>query len=570
MSASATPADRPAPVAIFWHLHQPEYRVAGAGTGRTDGVPRLPWAYLHALRAYTDMAAHLEAVPGAHAVVNFSPVLLDQLLDLAQQAQAALAGQQSPAEPLMAGLLAPPVGDSRAALLRACLRTHERNAHDRFSEYARLASAAESALAGGAATVAALHEQTVVDLLVWYHLVWIAESVRDSDPRALALLHQRRHFTPDHRRALLELVGELLEQLLPRYRLLAQQQRVELAMSPYFHPILPLLLDFGSALEAASDVPLPDQIYPGGLERARWHLEAGRARFESIFGIRPRGCWPSEAAVSQASVDLLEAAGFDWFATSQSVQAATLHRHGETLDAHSCSYWLRDNHLTCFFRDDGLSDRIGFVYKDWQPRDAVADLVQRIDELSRHRGGRAVVLALDGENPWEYYPENGIEFVRGLYTALAEHPRLRMATFSECLDDQARQADLPTLPTVVAGSWVHGQLLTWIGNADKNRAWALLIDAKQRFDATPQPSEAACRALGVCEGSDWFWWPGEHHPAAPVSDFDELFRAHLRALYHALGAEPPPVLDQPFAHLSADAGINPALGAMQPSGHDPS
>lgn len=538
-------------VAICWHLHQPEYRI--------NGIPALPWSYLHALRAYTDMVAHLETVAQARVVINFSPVLLDQLLDVAAQAQDALSGRL-PAEPLMAALLVIPKGAARGALLRSCLRAHSRNAHDRYTEYARLASEASAALAHGDAAIAALSDQLIADLVVWYHLVWLGESVRTDDPRALALLHRRCDYDASHRRSLLTLVSELLGELLPRYRRLAQQGRVEFSMSPYFHPILPLLLDFDSALENAPPVPLPQRPYPGGDARARWHLDAGRARFEAVFGVAPRGCWPSEAAVSQATVDLIEAAGFGWLATSQSVQRATLHHHGETRDVSGCCYRFRSKDLCCFFRDDGLSDRIGFVYKDWQPRDAVADLVHRIDELARARDGRAVVLALDGENPWEYYPEHGIEFVRGLYAALVAHPRLCMATLSECSDH-----DLPTLPTIVAGSWVHGQLLTWVGNADKNRAWSLLIEAKGRYDATPEPSEEARRLLGVCEGSDWFWWPGDHHSSAPVADFDALYRAHLRALYRALSANAPVELEHPFAR-GGDPGVSHALGAMQPSG----
>ncbi|TJY60948.1 glycoside hydrolase [Sinimarinibacterium sp. CAU 1509] len=555
MSADADPAR--ARVVLCWHMHQPEYRI--------HGIPQLPWTYLHGFRAYTDMASHLEAVPEARAVVNFSPVLLDQLIDVAAQSQAALNGTP-PSEPLMAALITLPSAiEARVRLLAACIRTHSRNAQDRHSDYAHLAQEAKTALAGGADAVAALPDAFLADLLVWYHLVWLGESVRTRDPRAMALINQRRGYTPIHRRQLLELVAELLSTLLPRYRALSEAGQIELAMSPYYHPLLPLLLDFTSARESAPDTPLPEGQYPDGLARARWHLRTARDRFEAVFGVRPRGCWPSEAAVSQGTIDLLHEQGFDWCATSQSVQNATLHRHGEQLlDAHSCTYRLRGNHLICFFRDDGLSDRIGFVYKDWQPRDAVADLVHQIEQLSKHRNGRTVVLALDGENPWEYYPENGIEFIRGLYEALAKHPKLRLATFAQCLDEGL--SDVPELPTVVAGSWVHGQLLTWVGHAEKNRAWNLLMDAKRCYDTHADVvDESLQHALGACEGSDWFWWPGAYNDEAPVADFDHLFRSHLRALYARLGEAAPAELDVPFASVSTDPSASSALGAMLPS-----
>src|SRR5262249_61037937 len=67
------------PVVLLWHMHQPQYRDA------ITGQYTLPWTYLHAIKDYTDMAAHLEANPAARAVVNFTPVLIEQLEELARR-----------------------------------------------------------------------------------------------------------------------------------------------------------------------------------------------------------------------------------------------------------------------------------------------------------------------------------------------------------------------------------------------------------------------------------------------------------------------------------------------------
>src|ERR1700759_2748526 len=61
------------PVVLLWHMHQPQYRDA------LTGQYVLPWTYLHAIKDYTDMAAHLYGYPAASAVVNFTPVLIEQL-----------------------------------------------------------------------------------------------------------------------------------------------------------------------------------------------------------------------------------------------------------------------------------------------------------------------------------------------------------------------------------------------------------------------------------------------------------------------------------------------------------
>ena len=67
------------PVVLMWHMHQPQYRDA------LSGEYVLPWTYLHALKDYSDMAAHLEQNEAARAVVNFTPVLIEQLQEYAQR-----------------------------------------------------------------------------------------------------------------------------------------------------------------------------------------------------------------------------------------------------------------------------------------------------------------------------------------------------------------------------------------------------------------------------------------------------------------------------------------------------
>src|SRR5690606_34215753 len=101
----------------------------------------------------------------------------------------------------------------------------------------------------------------------------------------------------------LQIVGEILAGLLPRYRRLMGSGQVELSVSPWGHPIVPLMLDFRSAREALPAVELPAEAeYPGGDDRANWHLARAVQVFTRTFGVRPRGCWPSEGAVSEPAL----------------------------------------------------------------------------------------------------------------------------------------------------------------------------------------------------------------------------------------------------------------------------
>jgi len=544
-------------VILCWHMHQPEYR------DLRTGEYQFPWTYLHAIKDYIDMAAHLEAQPDVRAVVNFAPVLLDQLADYSEQVEGYLKRGTAIRDPLLAALAEPPMPadpEARRQLMKKCLRANEQRIIRRFPGFRELAAMA-AWLDKNPQAMVYVANQFLIDLLVWYHLGWIAETVRRSDSRVRRLQEKRLGFTVHDRRELLQILLELLQSVVPRYRRLAEAGRIELSMNPYAHPIVPLLLDIGVATEAMPDAHMPlIDAYPGGLERARWHIRQGRAAFRRHFGIDPVGCWPSEGAVSDATLRLLAEEGFRWVASGESVlrnsQAAAEAAH-HPQGAHQCRhrvYRVGDAGIDCFFRDDGLSDLIGFTYSDWHAEDAVGNLVHHLERIADgcpDCNNCAIAIILDGENAWEYYPENAYYFLSALYRELAAHPRLRPGTFSSFLE--TRDPERASLARLVSGSWVYGTLSTWIGSPDKNRGWEMLADAKRQFDRVVQSGtldqetlERAELQLAACEGSDWFWWFGDYNPAESVSDFERLFRLHLSNLYQMLGVEPPAYLSESF------------------------
>jgi len=539
-------------VVLCWHMHQPMYR------DLISNHYYLPWTYLHGIKDYVDMAAHLEAVPGARAVVNFAPILLDQLADYAQQIDGFLTNGVALRDPVLASLAQPVLMSSleeRLRLILSSMRANEQNAIQRFPVYAHLASLARQAI-DRHETLHYLSENFFSDLVVWYHLAWLGETVRRTDVRIKALMEKGNLFTVHERRLLLEIVGEQIAGIVPRYARLAERGQVELSVTPFAHPIVPLLLDFASAREALPEAALPlQERYPDGESRVRWHIHEALATFERHFGFRPAGCWPSEGGISTATLQQLSAGGFRWAASGETVLANSLHRSGHAPHAMKAGwlyspYQVEGSDIGCFFRDDGLSDLIGFTYATWHADDAVANLVQHLESVAEDCRGhpdRVLSIILDGENAWEYYPENGYYFLGALYRRLAEHPRLELTTYSECL----RTMQPKPLKTLVAGSWVYGTLSTWIGDHDKNRGWDMLVDAKRQYDSvapglSPEQRERADRQLAICEGSDWFWWFGDYNPANTVSDFERLFRQHLTNLYQLLHVEPPEYLAHTF------------------------
>ncbi|MBW9264086.1 MAG: glycoside hydrolase [Candidatus Thiodiazotropha sp. (ex. Lucinisca nassula)] len=554
-------------VVLCWHMHQPYYK------GPDDSEYLLPWVYLHGIKDYSDMVAHLEHTPDAKAVVNFAPVLLEQIDDYATQIKAWLNKGTLIRDPLLAALAGPglPVDTvSRKVIISACLKANENRLISRFKHFSELAALAKHALENEA-MIAYFNDQYLVDLLIWYHLSWVGECQRMNDIRVRSLQAKGHGFDQDDRRRMIELIWEILSNLTQRYAKLADQGQVELSVTPYAHPIIPLLTDINAAKEALPTIAMPGlEEYPGGESRARWHMRKGIDVFEKHFGFKPKGCWPSEGGVSEATLKMLEEEGFEWAATGQQVLSNSLMAGGGDMPlpdnwVHS-AYCVQEGHLNMFFRDDGLSDLIGFTYGEWHSDDAVGDLINHLVNIAdacQDNPDAVVSIIMDGENAWEYYPYNGCYFLRAMYERLSQHPRLSLTTFSEVLDRQ--QQPPPRLSKLVAGSWVYGTFTTWIGDKDKNRAWDLLGDAKKVYDRVLAQNKFSKRKLAelekqlaICEGSDWFWWFGDYNPGETVSDFEQLFRSQLSYLFDLLGEPKPEYLSQVFAVGSG----NPSLGGV--------
>jgi alpha-amylase/alpha-mannosidase (GH57 family) len=568
-------------VVLCWHMHQPAY------FDSYSQQYQLPWTYLHGIKDYVDMAAHLEAVPNARAVVNFAPTLLEQLDDYVEQIQAFFSDGTPIRDPLLAALNSHPahapflkylgedsnqpelssIVKARFKMIEFCLRANKERLIQRFKPYQELAELAEP-LKQNPKVAAYLDEQYLIDLLIWYHLAWLGETVRRSDARVKALIKKGHGFSEEDRRQLLEVIGELLSSIIPRYKALAQAGKVELSVTPYAHPIMPLLLDVFSAREALPDANLSGMsCYPDGKERLRWHLREGIKVFEQHFGFSPQGCWPSEGGVSEITVRLLEDFGIRWIASGGGVLHNSLKKARQEHKFGHRPYCLPKSSVRCFFRDDNLSDLIGFEYAKWHADDAVANLVHHLENIANEapqKGHTVTSIILDGENAWEFFPENGYYFLNALYKKLSEHPKLQLTTFSHCLDSGPIE-----LPTLVAGSWVFGTFSTWIGEPDKNRGWEMLIEAKHLFDRVaprlePEQRQAAERQLAICEGSDWCWWFGGYNPSESVRDFDRLYRLHLAYLYQLLGETPPDYLKHAFSH----GGGDPATGGVMRKGQE--
>jgi len=574
-------------------MHQPYYRF-----GRS-GPFEMPWTRLHGLKDYLDMVQTLGDFPDLHQTFNLVPSLIEQLEAYAAGDFRDLYWEHTikPAADLT-------LGDRVFLVDLMCERSdHPRaRAHPRYLE---LALKKEALLPSGVeASARAFTEADLRDLQIWSTLAWFDPRELEAEPLA-DLLRRGRDFLEDDKTTLAHVQADLLARTIPAYREASRRGQVELSTSPFFHPILPLLLNTDSARLSAGDTILPYRRFAHP-EDAAEHVRLAMLKHERVFGEPPAGMWCSEQAVGEDVLPLLFDAGVKWTISDETVLARSLAgsaqdvwgtvtpgrqrsdgRASGDVPAHDPSrgpaggpasgpltpetlyapYLLEreGRSMAIVFRDHTLSDLIGFSYKSWDSKDAAADLLRRLRELRVELGSRGadagsetplVTIALDGENAWEYFPRDGRDFLQYLYQGLSSDSALRCVTVSEHLQSSPARRPLGWLHT---GSWIGGDLTTWIGAPAHNLAWALLHQTRDLVAARraspgrvqAEAIEEAWHHVLVCEGSDWYWWFGEHHHTQLDYLWDLNFRRHLQEAHRLLGEHVPSEL---FAPLLPEAG----------------
>lgn len=536
-------AKKPLCVAILWHMHQPDY-----GNEETGEI-YLPWTRFHAVKDYYDMGALVAAVPGLHVTINVVPSLINQLEAYSKRT----AGETYAALTLRKATEL----DERekSFLLRSFFQLPWKQMilpYPRYNELLDRRGAAESDGRFSAALKRYSH-QDYRDLQVWFNLSWCGNELR-RNPAIAEMFRKGRDFTEEDKARLMDHQAAFIGRILPLYRKLLEEHGVELSVSPYYHPILPLLCDSRSAREVTPDLILPPSLfsYPGD---AREHMVRAQSRFREVFGQAPRGMWPSEGSISDATSGMAQDLGLRWLASDEGVLLNSLRksgRGGATLSLEQrCRVWSRAGGPALFFRDHTLSDLIGFTYSRWSAGEAVADFLDRLrriyDALPDDGQHYVEPVILDGENAWEQYPQNGSEFLELLYRRLVAADFLRTVTFSDFLELEPHREPLDT---IAAGSWIYSCLTTWVGHPEKNAAWEALSAARQafaRYDSTDaRERERAFREVMIAEGSDWFWWYGDDHQTENAVEFDNLFRSHLKNVYRLIGKAYPIGLDVPI------------------------
>ncbi|MGH2499305.1 MAG: glycoside hydrolase family 57 protein, partial [Candidatus Limnocylindria bacterium] len=507
-------------VAIIWHMHQPYYKHP-----QTSEFA-LPWVRLHASKDYLHMARLLQEFPGVKANFTMVPSLRDQLEDYAR------GSDDEDVRVTMRTVEAALTKEEKEHMLRRFFSIHHGNVIHQHGEYLRLL---QIAMAAGERSEL-LADDYFIDLALWFNLAWIDPDDIAADGRLAELRVRGRRYTREDVRYVIGRQRFMASGVPHLYHRLERDGQVELMTTPYYHPILPLLIDNRAALRADPDAIMPETpfAYP---EDAVFQLDEAIASHHRAFGVRPRGVWPSEGAVSPEVGDAVAAAGLEWFASDEGVLARSV---GLTLQRDEIGALVEPallyrpyrlaNGAAVIFRDRELSDRIGFHYGSLAPGDAVADLMSKL-ERARERlpdegAPYLASIILDGENAWEGYPNNGNDFLRRLYGAFEADDRFETVRVSEFLDAHPARIELPQLHS---GSWIDASYRVWFGEPAHARAWAALERtrrfAESQWGSLRDMPPNVRRPLLAAEGSDWFWWYSSRNSSPEDLVFDELFRA---------------------------------------------
>lgn len=570
-------------VNLIWHQHQPLY--LDPATDQLQG----PWVRTHATKDYYDMASILEQYPNIHYNVNLTSSMLFQLqkyyvdrlkpfVNLKKNridAKKFFSQWKGKTDPWIDLALKPTKEFNETD--RKFLLTNTWNAFG-ISEVQLARFPAYRALKEKQAAKGTFSEQELREIKFWFYLahfdpdflekkIWLADGTvidltdlvsKHSD----GTYHLTGAITEDDCNRIVVETYKVCANVIPIHKKLmyshkSHQGQIEVATTPFFHPILPLIYDSDLAKTCQPNDAMPDRFqYP---QDADAQVAMAVDFYTKTFGQPPLGMWPGEGSVAHDVVPIFKNNGIQWIATDEKILA----RSKPLGQPKYYPYQVDTSDVAVVFRETELSDKIGFTYQNFVGEDAADDFIKSILQYAPKAGepDRLLTVILDGENAWEWYrrDNDAKEFLHALYRKLSKLYKTKQVvtvTMSEYIHGNPHRnieahpiESMRKLDWLYPGSWINANYDTWIGEDEENRAWNYLLVARKDLEKSgvkpPKPTDPEPKAhtkkwyayktweaMYAAEGSDWFWWYGTDQNA-PAGDkpFDIAFITHLRNMY---------------------------------------
>jgi alpha-amylase/alpha-mannosidase (GH57 family) len=414
-----------------------------------------------------------------------------------------------------------------------------------------------------------LTNQEYLNLKVWFHLVWFDPEFLNKETELIGQdengkimkdkvtkikgIYQKglrgENFTEEDAKNIILESYKIMKFVIPIHRYLQNRGQIEVTTTPFYHPILPLIDD-----TKVSSVQLKERFnYP---EDADIHVKMAAEYYKKLFGKYPVGMWPGEGAVGENVIKHFVKNNIKWIATGHEVVLKSGYA-GDPLQPYRVDVDkeyidnLNNDSMTVIPRS--IHDKVGWDYGYYRGKadgyQAAQDFINFIKSQKHYNGVPQsepiyITNTCDGENVWTYYQNDGKDFLKALYDLLQKDNSIKTMPPKEYITEIKpidKQWELEPLAT---GSWVNGDLFTWIGEESENKAWYLLSKLRQEFIKIPyitqitnnlieEPSKLdrekyylykSWQTLFASEGSDWFWWYGNDWDSGNDKYFARLHR----------------------------------------------
>lgn len=546
-------------IAFYWHMHQPVYQL------NADGDYLMPWVRLHAAKDYLDMLLIMNNFKNLKLNFNLVPVLLDSFIDYGEKNYHDIHSR------LTVTNISELTDDDKEFILNNFFDANYSSMIFPNENYNKLY---QKRFEQEKADINDFSKQDYSDIMAWFNLVWIDPIYKEIFPEFKELLDKRENYSLKDRLDIIELHRKIIRMIIPTYKEFLEKGRIEITTSPYYHPMLPILLDIKTAQKGlpATDASLVDLNME---EDAKLQVKSALERIEELFGIKPQGIWPSELGVSPVTLEMLKEEGVNWTISDEGILANSINFDfvrdfkGHIEDPYklvkSYKYKTKSSDIKVIFRESTISNLISFEYANHDPKVAAADLYDRIKVIqtklqSSPDKNHLLTIAMDGENCWENYAQDGLPFLNAIYSMIEEDETLETVLISDYIEKEKYHKELKKIHT---GSWINRNFQLWVAEPIKNLAWTYLKKVKDDLNLFIKENpnnkniKDAKRELMIAQGSDWYWWYGEPNDSGQDHIFDYLFREHLKNVYRCLQIDPPTYLDFPLVSIFVKTAKNP-------------
>lgn len=552
-------------IAFVWHFHQPNYQE------NYNGDFLLPWVRLHASKDYLDMLKRMDNFSNLKLNFNFSPVLLVAL-------QKYLNGFQDLHQKLLLKSEKELNEQDKIFILNNYFDLNYKNMVLKRPYYTVLYNKRANAKE---LNTSIFSLQEYIDIMANYTLCWIDDYFVKDYSELDYLFKKEQNYSFEDRKKINEIQLDIIKRIIKEYKKYQQDSKIEILTSPYYHPILPLLIDFkGKEIKNYDNLP---ENYSNNTD-AKEQVELAIRKYEEIFETKPKGMWLSEQCICSKTAELLSKMGIAWSVVDEGILSKSVKKEfmrdfeGNLENPYELmtNYKTKSKYpLNLVFADSFFGNLINFGYGNYDSKIAANDLYEKIKTIqfklqNSPKENHILTIALDGENCWETYQNDGNEFLNTLYSLINEDDTLKTVLIGDfVLENQPEKLEI-----LKSGSWINRNFDLWIGEATKNVAWLYLdsvskdielnyqeqlqeLKDKNEIKSLKEKFKLAHREILISQSSDWYWWYGKPNESKSDGIFDYLFRRHLMNAYEIMGLQVPNYLTMSLASITNKSLRNP-------------